>query len=373
MVKMGILAFGEAGSNIAEQATSKGISSVVVNTAKLDLNKLKNIPSDCKIHLEGWEGAGRNRDEGKEAAIKYAEQIAEKAYQKLHDCDIVFVAGSCAGGTGSGGLPIGIEIVSEFKNYVGVITILPDINESLKAQMNTLECFSELSQFEQLGSIFVIDNEKIRQIYQNKTKREIYQITNSQLIDNLVEAASLTRQTSYISNFDENDLLEILNERGCCTISKVHIPADEVQTSSQLSEFIQHSWYMNCFSDSNKGQIVKSAILAKIAEHSTNLIDHEQIFSEIGMPYDIIESYYSNEGNSNHYTIYTILSGLSFPENRLSRIENIIQDAEEKLTKQIEIARTQKFQTNKWTSKFNRNKKENIQKESLKERLSKFK
>lgn len=371
-MKIGILSFGEAASQIAEYAISKGYQVVVANTAKLDLNKLKNVPTDCKIHLEGWEGAGRNREEGKEAALVHSELIAQKVETKFNDCDMVFVAGSCGGGTGSGALPIGIEIVSTIKNYVGVITTLPDINESIRAQMNTLECFSELSQFEQLGSVFVLDNEKLRQSFPNKSKKELHNFSNTHFIDNLSEISRLTSQDSYLSNFDKKDFLDITNERGCTTISKIHIPAGEIKTDKDLAKMIQDSWLFNPHPIGEQGQIVKAAILAKMPEKATKLINRELIFETVGMPYDIMEGYYYNEGHDNHYTIYTILSGLSFPNERLAQMESLSQQAEQKLVKQIEVARTQTFSTNNWTSKFNRDTKKETQKESLKERLAKF-
>lgn len=372
-MKIGILSFGEAASQIAEFAISRGYEVIVANTAKLDLNKLKNVPTDCKLHLEGWEGAGRNREEGREAALIHAELIAQKVETKFHDCDVVFVAGSCGGGTGSGGLQVGIEIVSTIKNYVGVITTLPDINESVRAQMNTLECFSELSQFEQLGSVFILDNEKLRQNFPDKNKKELHVLSNTEFIDNLNEISRLTTQDSYLSNFDKNDFLDIINERGCTTISKIHIPAEEIKSDADLAKMIQKSWVLSSHPSGEQGQIVKAAILAKMPEKSTKLINHELIFQEIGMPYDIMEGYYYNEGNDNHYTIYTILSGLSFPNERLAQMESLSQQAEQKLMKQIETARTQTFSTNNWTSKFNRDNKKETPKESLKDRLARFK
>lgn len=371
MLKIGILSFGEAASQIAEYAHKKGFSVVVANTAKLDLNKIKNIEADCKIHLEGWEGAGRNRDEGKQAAVLFAEKISEKAKLKLQNCDLVLVAASCGGGTGSGALPVGIEIISEFKEYVSVITILPEAEESIRTQMNTLECFSELSQYEQLSSVFIIDNEKIKNVYKEKNKRMRYEISNSNFIDHLFEICSLTGQNAYLSNFDKNDLLDIISERGCASVSKLVMPVQDIKNEVDMAKAIQHSWLMNPHPTIEEGQIVKAAILAKIPEQYLHLINKELIFEHVGMPYDIMEGFYQNTGNENHFTIYTILSGLSFPNVRLNQIESISQNAEQKIVKQIEVARKQNFSTSNWTSKFSRN--STNKKESLKDRLERFK
>ena len=41
------------------------------------------------------------------------QELFEKAKIKFHDCDMIFVVAAAGGGTGSGALPIGIEIVSQ--------------------------------------------------------------------------------------------------------------------------------------------------------------------------------------------------------------------------------------------------------------------
>lgn len=260
VIKIGLLCFGEGASNIGEYAAQRGFKVIAVNTANIDLEKLKVIPRDCRIHLEGWEGAGRNRDVGKEAVIAHVETIFEKAKDEFSDCDLVFAVGSTAGGTGSGALPIGVEILSEIKDFVGAITILPDKNESPKAYMNVLECFSELSQFEQLNSVFVIDNDKANRIFCGNDKTQIYQLSNQQLINNFSEICALTEQSSLVSNFDKYDLLEIINERGCTLISKINVPIEKIAEPNDIASVIKKSWSDVCSPDIGYGQIVKAGI-----------------------------------------------------------------------------------------------------------------
>jgi cell division GTPase FtsZ len=373
-LKIGFLTIGEGGSNIGEYAAQKGFPVIAINSAKIDLDKLKVIPKDCRIHLEGWEGAGRNREIGRDAVIAHAETIFEKAKTKFNDCDMIFVVASTAGGTGSGGLQVGIEIVSDLKEFVGAIAILPESKESPKAHMNALECFSELSKYQQLSSVFVIDNERAKDIIGGTDKTKIYQESNRQIIDNIASIAALTDQSSFVSNFDKNDCLAILNERGCTMISKVQIPINEIKQPLDIVVKIRESWEYVVSPELGHGQIVKAAVLGRIPREMTSIIDTKAIFEETGIPYDIVEAYYPNNEHQNHAIFYTMLSGLSFPMDRLKELEKGIQAIEQELVDKSELSRNQHFETGDWNSKFKRTiKVEHEKKPSLSERLSKFK
>lgn len=371
-MKVGFLSIGEGGSNVGEYAAQKGFSVVTVNSAQVDLDKLKIIPKELRIHLSGWEGAGRNREIGKEAMITHSDKVFEIVNSKFEDFDMVFAVGSSAGGTGSGGLPIGIEILSGLECNVGAMTILPEVGESPKANMNALECFSELSKFENLGSIIVIDNEKAKKVFENKDKSKIYEESNKQFIDNLQDVITLTRKSSYTSNFDKNDLLEIIGERGCTIIAKATIPIEEIKDSQAIADSIKDSWNKVCSPDLWKGQIVKAAILGRVPKEMTTMVDSNLIFKDTGTPYEIFEAYYSNEECKNHCIFYTVLSGLVFPTERLNEIEKGIQLIEESLLEKVEVARNQTFETTNWNTKFKRTPKKKETKSTLSERLAKF-
>lgn len=171
MLQFGILGIGQCGSSIAEYAYRKGFKAVIANTAEVDLKKIEYIPNDCKIYLGGG-GAGRERAVGASYMVDSVEKVLGKCRQQFENCDAVFVAASAAGGTGSGALPIGLEILMSFKKYVGCIVALPEDIESPKSKMNTLDCFSQVSQLDDLGSVFIIDNEKAKQLNPNLSRRQ---------------------------------------------------------------------------------------------------------------------------------------------------------------------------------------------------------
>jgi cell division GTPase FtsZ len=359
MLKLGILGIGQGGTNIAEYAYVKGFKAVVVNTAQIDLDQAQYIPNDCKIHLGGI-GAGRDREVGTSAMISNADKIYEKCQKEFSECDAVFVAATGGGGTGSGGLPIGLEILMNFHKYVGALICLPDGMESPRAKMNTLECFSQISAFESLGSVFIADNQLAKELNPNWSRRKVYAATNKELIDMIVELNQLTDKPSYVSNFDASDLLGIIKERGYTLISKTEFYSDGRETKFDIAKKIRESWsqvYQPMFDKS--GQIMRGAIIGKIDEKMSSKVDVDLIFQETGMPYDFNDVYFKPEERDDIVqqkrmpgTFYTILSGLAFPEDRLGKINDQLKSIENKLMNNFNAAQSQTFNTENWSSKF---------------------
>jgi cell division GTPase FtsZ len=362
MLKFGILGIGQGGSNLAEYAYTQGFKAVIANTAQVDLDQIKYIPGPCKIHLGGM-GAGRSREVGMQAMIEHAEQVLEKCQEEFKECDAVFVAGTGGGGTGSGGLPVGLEILLSFHKYVGAIIVLPDDLESPKAKMNTLECFSQISEFENLGSVFILDNERAREIHPTVSRKLIYSLTNKELINMLIELNQLTDQPSYVSNFDACDFLSIIQERGFSLISKAEFYTDPDDNKFDIAKRIRESWSKVSQPIFNDNQIMKAAILGIIDEKVSPKIDVSLIFQETGIPYDFNDVYFQPEigmmsalSKKTKAFVYTIFSGLSFPESRLGKMNESLRNIEERLVTNMNKSQNQKFETEQWNSKFNNKK-----------------
>lgn len=356
-LQFGIFGIGQFGTNVANYASKKGWKSVVANTAELDLRSASDVSSDCIIHL-GGNGAGRNRDIGMKAAVDNAKRIMVKCEEEFANCDAVFVAASCGGGTGSGALPVILEILTGIHEYVGAIICLPDNLESPKAKMNTLECFEQLSDFPSLGSVFIIDNEKARLLNPGVCKKTLYKLTNEETVNYLNELNALTDTESYVSNFDPSDLLGIIKERGYTMISKVIFENASIDNKFKLAKRIRESWKGNYQPDFCDDQIVKGALLGKTPEEVSAQIEINVIFQETEIPYDFNDVYfYPDKGNEAQEKgvskFYTILSGLSFPNQRLNEISESIKNVEDKIIDNISKSRNQKFSSEKWISKIN--------------------
>ena len=357
MLKLGILGLGQAGSNIADYAITKGFSAVVANTAHIDLNTLKYIPNENKLFLKGFNGAGRDRSIGKSAMVENAESLFELCKAKLNECDIVFIAGGGAGGTGSGALPVATDILLELFPIVNIMYVFPDDLESTASKINAYDCFSELSDNPQIGSIFIIDNDKGRQKLK-QPKYMVHKELNTNFIDLVVAVNEFTDKMSYTNNFDERDLFDILSTRGCTLITHTK-PQDISEFSdSDLSALIRQSWTNNYSPDYDSNNVIKAAILGNLPKHLSgkfNLSDDET----------------KQDNNCEFYGIY---SGLKFPNERLEKIKSDVEKVQDNIAKRIEVSQNQKLDNVLW--KINSPKMERQVKDSqvsLAEKLKKFK
>jgi hypothetical protein len=218
--------------------------------------------------------------------------------------------------------------------------------------------------------MFIVDNKRFSEIFGELNKSQYYQFSNQQIIDNLCDVSSLCYQNSYVSNFDKYDFMGILEERGVSMISRVQSPIDTIYTPDLFSDLIRHSMSKVCSPIINDSQIVKAAILGKVSPEFTKIINCKNIFKN--NPYDLVEAYYHESDNHNFGTFYTVLSGLSFPMERLNDIEKNIGLVEKELIEKVENSRSQTFESNNWSSKFKKSSKtkENL---SLSQRLDRFK
>lgn len=372
MLKIGILGLGQAGSNIADYAVTRGFTSVAVNTASIDLNALKYIPTENRIFLEGFNGAGRDRTIGKSAMVSNAEKLFNISKEKLGECDIILIAGGGAGGTGSGAFPVAVDVLLELFPIVNIIYALPDNLESPASKINAYDCFSELSENPQIGSIFIVDNDKGRQIL-SEPKYKVHDILNQNIIDLIADVNQYTDKISYTNNFDERDFMDILFTRGCSliTYSKVNITKDLID--NDISSAIQKSWDTSFTPNYNKNNIVKCAILGNLHKSDSGKFNLSQIFNE-NIPYDIRDSLYDISPEKSYYEFYSIYSGLKFPDERLNQIKSDIEKVQDNLVERIEMSQNQKVENISWkinSSRFDRQVKDS--QVSLSEKLKKFK
>lgn len=371
MLKLGIVGLGQAGGNIADYAITQNFNAIAINTAMVDLNMLKYIPDENKLCLKGYNGAGRNRDIGKSSVVEHAEQIYEFVKTKLYDCDIVFIAGSTSGGTGSGALPVVTDILLELFEIVNIICVLPDDLESPSCKMNSYDCLAEIIDNQQLGSIFIIDNDRGRELLR-KPKYVVHKVLNEDIIDLIGTINSFTNKTSYTNNFDDRDLIDILSTRGCTMITHTKIKSNNID-DNDLSAMIRESFKKSYSPEYNQENIIKCAILGNIPKQMSSKFNLSQIFND-NIPYDIRDCLYDLDKQQN-IEFYNIYAGMQLPEKKIQKMKLDIEKVQDTIVEKFETSQNQKMETVDWkinNIKFDRtfNKDSQI---SLSEKLKKFK
>lgn len=326
---IGIIGVGGGGGNVANTA-SKYFKTAAINFSQRDLNALDNVKK--KLRIIGSEGVGKNRDLAIELFSKHYETTLEFIENEFSSSKIIIVAFSTGGGSGSGISPMILDLLSRAssdKVFVAM-PIIPDMSESITNQVNTLQVFEELFSLD--IAVLPIDNEKAK-ISGLNGKHEIYSYTNTKSIELIRSIYDYTQMESKNGNFDEKDLTTVLSTKGLCVISEASIPQSYNQalnlSGDAIPKIIHNSWIDSPFMEIEYEKVVRAGFVFNGNEDYIKEINLAAIFNKFkyGMPIDLFESYYG--ASDGKFT--TIISGLSFPLKRISKIEEIISSNESKI------------------------------------------
>ena len=127
-IKMGIIGIGQAGSRIAEEFSRLGYDAGVINTSAQDLAFI-NVPDNQKLLLEGsLGGTGKDLDLGRQIFEQSSEQLTSFVEAVAQGNDMLFLAISGGGGTGSSSVDTMVPLLFSMNMPLGVIYVLPKVS-----------------------------------------------------------------------------------------------------------------------------------------------------------------------------------------------------------------------------------------------------
>jgi cell division GTPase FtsZ len=308
--KVGFICIGQAGGNIGQLFEQRGYNCLFLNTSTEDL---KTLNTKYRFHIPEGEGCNHSREKAVELTKKHYHKIIDEVLDKLFYQDLIYLIFSTGGGTGSGVSPILLEMLnSSFpQKYFGCITILPALDETIKAHINSYQCYQEISNIERLATVFTLDNDKLDKFIINKT-----------MVDYFDTFINITNHVNIKGNIDKAEIWEQLTTRGNAVISIID------KSSNNLTASIIKSWENTIFTN-----IEQDKNLVYMGLSVTDEINQEELNRYIGTPYDVFKNY-------NDQKTVTMLSGLSFPVTRLSKTLDIINNSKDKVKKNIINSRT---------------------------------
>ena len=168
-----VIGVGGGGSNAVNHMYEmgiRGVNYVVCNTDQQALD-LSPVPNKIQLGPEMTQGlgAGSRPEVGEQATIESAREIQELLSKNTK---MVFVTAGMGGGTGTGGAPIVAKLAREMGILtVGIVTT-PFSFEGRRKLKQADEGIKRLK--EEVDSILVISNDKIREIYGNLSKSEAF-------------------------------------------------------------------------------------------------------------------------------------------------------------------------------------------------------
>ena len=299
--QFGVLGLGQCGGNIASLLEQKQYTTVYLNTSKEDLNAIKGVH---KIHIEGADGAAKDRRKVLQLATESFQSIIEKINSILTQ-KYILVLFSSSGGTGSGlSTPI-LRYLSQIGKVCIPVVILPDEKvESAKACENAYNSCAELMSIQGLGATFLLDNS-------NEDKF----IINQKFV-NEFDAFINLKNSSVYGNIDMAERKQILSCPGATVISKI---SKSKSTASDIMHSIHNGIYAK----------IESKIAYYLAVSTSNKsLDINSITKEFNGVYDVFT------GISEATTI-TVVSGLQWPMKRIEKFKNKFEETVQNINNTI--------------------------------------
>ena len=319
-LKISIIGVGNAGNQLLNEAVKRdNVRVFAINSSGKDLDNAvtdKSIPSFI-IGREA-KGAGKDRANGVELFMQNGEDLATQVptFQDVCDRgDIIIVAGSTAGGTGSGVAPKLIQLLqSMYRNKIIMyIGILPRMTDAPLAQRNAVECIQEIQDLK--VPYMLADLE----YYQGVPNHEAYQDIQKYIMNMVDIMGGKGLNHSMYGMIDENDMRVILSEPGYLSMYDL-----QGVTQTQLDKSSLQSMMVNLIKHSPAAERMRNGVIRQMGvilnvpgelSDASMSSDYTELTNYIGTPISIFENF-ANVPTATAQMII-ILSGQSTPIGRL--------------------------------------------------------
>lgn len=328
MLKVSVLGIGNAGNQVAALAAQKGFPAIALNTSEKDLLTVKaNVRT---IVIGDERGVGKDRSEAKKFVKEYMGSLleTEKFIELISDKDIVIVASSTGGGSGSGAAPVMCNVLQNFvpDTHFIPLGIAPTLEESLAAQQNTVEYLTEQQKVN--PSYLLYDNHA----FHKEASHLILEKINQKIIEDLCVIRGDYQHLTPYNSIDEKDAMRILRTPGRIVIAtatgfKEKDIADK-SIEQLLIDDIKRGGHAELEFDRN---IKRLGMIVNTTQKVYSTIDNNitAIKEFVGEPIEGFEHIALNDEVESRVSL--IMAGLSFPEDRVSKIVERIDEIKENL------------------------------------------
>jgi len=329
-LNFGVVGLGQAGNRLAETFSEFGYEACAFNTATQDLEHIK-LPENKKIFLPfALGGAGKELDNGRQAVEQNAELILTKLNEIFSEKqEMLILAISGGGGTGSGGAEAIIGLMSSLSKPVGVIYVLPMESECGLTKHNSVVTLSKLAKMASVDVItplIIVDNARIELLYPSLSKAQFWGVANKAIVEPLHLFNSLSSTATQHDSLDPMDLSRLLATGGCSVYGFLEIEnymettmlaetvIENLESGLLASDFDLKQTKFAGFLVTGNSEVLNRLPASNIhyAQHMLNEIcGAPQLFTgvyELDIPEDIVR-------------IHTLLSGLGLPSARVDGLQ----------------------------------------------------
>lgn len=207
-----VIGVGGGGNNAVNHMYEQGIEGVNFVVCNTDAQALQTSPIPNKIQLgpnltQGL-GAGANPEIGMQACEESVEEIRSLLEKNTK---MVFIAAGMGGGTGTGAAPVIARIAREMGILTVAIVTTPFTFEGRRRYNHAMDGINKLR--EQVDTILVIGNDKIRMMYGNLTQSQAFSHANNILTMAAKSISEIITKPGII-NVDFADVKTVMTEGG---------------------------------------------------------------------------------------------------------------------------------------------------------------
>lgn len=324
-----VIGVGGGGGNAINHMFSQGIKGVDFVICNTDSQALENSPVPTRIQLgvsltEGL-GAGANPSVGEEAAIESMEEINAMLDTNTK---MVFITAGMGGGTGTGAAPIIARMAKELDILtVGIVTS-PFLFEGKQRNEQAQEGIDKLR--ENVDSLIVINNNKLREVYGNLGFKAGFSKAD-EVLSTAARGIAEVITHHYTQNIDLRDAKTVLSDSGTAIMGSA-----SASGSNRAQEAISKALDSPLLND-NKIRGSKNVLLLIVSGSKEITIDeigeiNDFIQAEAGHSANIIMGVGEDETKEDAITITIIATGFDVEQqNQITNTENkkIIHTLEE--------------------------------------------
>ena len=332
-----VIGVGNAGNQVIVLGKKEGMNVFAVNTSIKDLsNRIVDETIPSFIIGEEGRGAGKKIEKGLELWRQNGRQLFENEQfmTMCQDADLIIVTSATGGGTGPSISPKILETLQKIfpKKIIMYHGITPKQDADNVAGSNTASC---LDKTRKLSIPYYLTD---LSFYQDKNYEEAFGLADRHVIDTIkaVSGTYLTMSSSQM--IDENDLKSIISEPGYQVMYAVrYITTDMLEKQSMQSMVIDKIKQGPAMMIQKDGISVQMGVIINTPDdmnEKSKTGDYSEIYQFIGhRPKNgVYENYGLTEGTNGE--IIVILSGLTYPINRINQYIAAIKEQEEFLLKQ---------------------------------------
>ena len=319
----GVIGCGNAGSQVADLAQTEGFDCFIINSSIRDMSTVSFAQERMAIIGEG-RGVGKDRSKSLEyMKMCIKEQVINaKVFKDFMDLkEVVFIVSSTGGGTGSGLAPTLLNLLQHmYPNTKFILVgILPSNNESFDTLENTIAYMQEITKLINC-SFMSYDNSKSSKVTINKEIVNDFKVIRGDYINTALNDA-----------IDENDMAEILNNKGRIVVGRVNDIENNVPINELLLDSITSNNYATGI-DGVSGKVKFGVMSTLTAQLSTKFDDNIlAIRKTIGE--GIL---FKNIAKGNDNRIAVIATGLELPSNRMTEIVDKVNEIKLQIEENID-------------------------------------